>query len=207
MFDVFRKLCRDLGRAMQWRLRRPPIQTHQDLVDFVSTQAVYVAQTSLYGYMKTRMGSQFRELFQDDGFAQALADARDNVAMACLSDLCIFAASLCKNRPLSQEVIDLFESTTVKALGEVPAYDFADRLGSIDWDAARQGEGAFTESPTVLVAAVPVVPEYREQDREILMNSIRFRWAEVRRDLRKRLVPDASILGASLDSGGGASSE
>ena len=71
--------------------------------------------------------------------------------------------------------------------------DFASRSGLTDWDAAGVGETAFSKSPNALVEFAPVVDEYKEADREIVMNSIRFRWRDVREQLRKKIDPEAIV--------------
>ena len=69
--------------------------------------------------------------------------------------------------------------------------DFHTRLGFVDWSLAGKGETAFSQSQTDLVRWAPVTEEFKQQDSEIVMNSIRFRWREVREQLRKRAVPAA----------------
>ena len=61
------------------------------------------------------------------------------------------------------------------------------RVESTDWDKAAQGENAFGGSARDLVRYAPVVDEFKELDGAIVANSIRFRWQDVRRQLRKRL--------------------
>jgi hypothetical protein len=42
-----------------------------------------------------------------------------------------------------------------------------------------------------LLRYAPIVDEFKELDREIVRNSIRFRWRDVRAQLRRRLRPEA----------------
>ena len=53
----------------------------------------------------------------------------------------------------------------------------------------------FSESPRTLVECAPIVEELKLLDEEIVRNSVRFRWQEVRRELRRDL--DAKTLMAS----------
>jgi hypothetical protein len=45
----------------------------------------------------------------------------------------------------------------------------------------------FSESPAALVRWAPIAPELKQFDQEIVENSIKFKWRDVRRDLGKRL--------------------
>ena len=46
------------------RLDKSRIDNLASLIDFIHTRAAYVAQTSLYGYLKTRMGTRYRVIFE-----------------------------------------------------------------------------------------------------------------------------------------------
>ena len=72
---------------------------------------------------------------------------------------------------------------------------FDARLTEIDWNVAAEREGAFTESPPGLVTCVPVIDDFKELDGEIVRNSVRFRWTDVRRQLRERVEPAAFAVG------------
>ena len=70
------------------------------------------------------------------------------------------------------------------------------RLSLCEWNDFGDEEAPFTESPDALVKWAPIADELKQLDEEIVRNSVRFRWQEVRRDLRARL--DAQALVASL---------
>ena len=65
------------------------------------------------------------------------------------------------------------------------------RLALWDWNSALDDEAVFVESPTALVYWAPIVDDLKALDEEIVRNSIRFRWHEVRRDLSHNLDPAA----------------
>ena len=71
-----------------------------------------------------------------------------------------------------------------------------DRLSRCDWHAFDDDECAFTASPEALVRHAPIIPELMALDEEIVRNSVRFRWQEVRRELRATLDAD-TVLGRS----------
>ena len=69
-----------------------------------------------------------------------------------------------------------------------------ERLRACDWAGLADDERVFTASPEALVRHAPIIPELMALDEEIVRNSVRFRWQEVRRDLRATLDADA-VLG------------
>ena len=78
----------------------------EKLIEFIHSRAAYVAQTSLYGYLKTRMGRQYVDIFKDEVFAPSLNKAKWELFFACLADLTVYAiANIVTNTNLSDEEI------------------------------------------------------------------------------------------------------
>ena len=187
LVNFLRALC--AGLSERWG--REAIRDADALADFVASRAAHVGQSALYGYLKTRMGTQHRELFQDPAFAEALSAARDRVVVACISDLTVFAVATLPDTDREARASELFEAAARTVFGTTPDHRFAERLRSLDWEREADAEHAFRTSMAELIAAAPVTQQFRELDREIVENSIRFRWVEVRRQLRARLDPMA----------------
>ena len=80
-------------RIFAIRFDKSRIQTVDSLVEFVQTRAAYVAQTSLYGYLKTRMGTRFRQIFEDEEFLPSINNSKWRTYAACLSDLAVFTTA------------------------------------------------------------------------------------------------------------------
>ena len=59
------------------------------------------------------------------------------------------------------------------------------------WPNAAMGEASFTESPSVLIDTAPIADHLKKEDVDIVTNSIRFRWRDVREQLRTRIDADA----------------
>ena len=184
-----------------------PIESCPALHKFLMTRSAYIAQTSLYGYLKTRMGTRYTELFQDDNFVVSINLAKWQVCAACLSDLTVFAVGHCViHGELDDVAAQQFARTTFQAaLNElfceadaiavrdaaIPVFD--SRISVTDWQTIGEGEHAFSESPDQLVACAPVSDDFKARDREIIINSIRFRWREVREHFRKRAEVEAIV--------------
>jgi hypothetical protein len=187
------------------RFDKSPIQNVDKLAEFIHTRSAYVAQTSLYGYLKTRMGTRFRQVFEDDKFLPSINQAKWRTYGACLSDLTVFAAAVTgsENRLEKHEISDLarkcFETAVRQTFDDAEAGEvragiverFEARVKLTNWPNAAIGETAFTSSPEVLLESAPIADELKEQDVEIVTNSIRFRWRDVREQLRKRIDRDA----------------
>jgi hypothetical protein len=70
------------------------------------------------------------------------------------------------------------------------------RLAGCHWEKVRDDESAFTESPTALIHWAPVIDTLKQLDEEIVRNSVRFRWQEMRRHLRRHLDAEAVLQSA-----------
>lgn len=187
------------------RFDKSAIQSVDQLAEFIQTRSAYIAQTSLFGYLKTRMGTRYRQVFEDDRFLPSINSAKWRTYGACLSDLAVFAAALSGSEKRLQEsecsslARECFETAVQRTFIDADAAEvraeivegFETRIKRIHWADAAVGENAFTSSPKVLLDSAPVADEFKEQDREIVTNSIRFRWRDVREQLRKRIDRDA----------------
>ena len=177
------------------------------LQHFLDTRSSHVAQTTLYGYLRTRAGTRFPVLFENDAFVVSINHAKWQMWLACLSDLSVFAGGLLAHRSRSgpaaagsaarHAVEAILERTgTPDDSGPLFAEGAAavrDRLNRCDWHALDEDESAFTASPEALVRHAPIIPELMALDEEIVRNSVRFRWQEVRRELRATLDADAIL--------------
>lgn len=192
-------------RVFAIRFDNSRIQTVESLVEFVQTRAAYVAQTSLYGYLKTRMGTRFRQIFEDDEFLPSINNAKWRTYAACVSDLAVFATATAGIRSGlgERQIADLarycfetamhqtFDKPEIGEMREEFAIKFEKRVSQVVWHEVAEGEKAFTASPTELIESAPIAEEFKQLDKEIVTNSIRFRWRDVREQLRKRIEREA----------------
>jgi len=192
-----------IGRG---RKRLEPITSPAGLSGFLDTRASFVAQTSLYGYLRTRAGMRYPELFDDDPFVEGINVAKWHIWLDCLGDLSIHAGGLlCKGGGSHEAVRSLIEElvgeilartgTPQDAGGAWPehAQRLRERVAAVDLARFEDGEWAFTDSPASVVRWSPVLDQLKELDEEIVLNSVRFRWQEVRRDLRACLDVQALL--------------
>ena len=177
------------------------------LQHFLDTRASHVAQTTLYGYLRSRAGTRFPVLFENDAFVVSINHAKWQMWLACLSDLSVFAGGLLALRSrtdpatagaaVRRAVEAILERTgTPDDSGPVFAEGVEavrDRLSRCEWRTLADDESAFTASPEALVRHAPIIPELMALDEEIVRNSVRFRWQEIRRELRATLDADAVL--------------
>lgn len=187
--------------------RKRTIADAAALRHFLDTRASHVAQTTLYGYLRTRAGTRHPVLFEDDAFVVSINHAKWQMWLACLSDLSVFAGGLLARRSqagaaasaaVQRAVDDILERTGTPddsgPLFAEGAQALRNRLDRCRFDAIGDDESAFTASPEALVRHAPIIPELMALDEEIVRNSVRFRWQEIRRELRSTLDADA-VLG------------
>lgn len=189
-------------RSLTERFKQGPMGTVDELCHFVQTRSAYVAQTSLYGYLKTRMGTRFVEMFKDEVFAGSIRLSRTKIFLSCLSDLTVFAVALVakderldaqSTANLANHIYRQAANNALEESGGSP--DLPDAVKRhearcilmTDWDALLEAGVAFTGSGEDLVRHAPVVDEFKELDKEIVSNSIKFRWRDIRDQLRKRV--------------------
>ncbi len=178
---------------------------------FVGYRAAYVAQTTLYGYIRTRAGLQHFQLFNDDQFNAALRPARNRVFVACASDLAVFAAArvAIEDRAGAVQAPELASALFLNALEKLAVDPLPDaemqslreaelvRFRLIDWPKMVSGDAAFQRSVRSVIAEAPLIDDLKVLDEDIVINSVRFKWQEVRAELVHRL--DASAMIAQLN--------
>jgi hypothetical protein len=190
--------------------RQAPITDQAALRHFLDTRASFIAQTSLYGYLRTRAGMLYPQLFDNDEFVVSVNIAKWYVWLSCLSDLAIYTGGLMLQRSnatasevgaLIQSLVDeiISEKSTPDDAGDqfdAQAQQVLARVAGCDWNDVTDDETPFSQSPTAVVRWAPIVENLKELDEDIVRNSVRFRWQEVRRDLRTYLDA-AAVLGVT----------
>lgn len=198
---------REMTSRLTARRDSGPIATVEELNGFVATRSAFVAQKKLYGYLKARMGTRYPSMFEDDFFVQSINVAKMHVFAACLSDMTVFAvarltlaegigpvsaagmASQCYRAGLAANGGEMSEAHDP---GQWIAA-FERRLAETVWANVAAGADCFVESPPALVKWAPIAPELKRYDVEIVENSIRYAWTEIRRSFRSRLDAAAVI--------------
>ena len=72
------------------------INTLEELQAFIQERSAHVTQTTLYGYIKTRIGTRYAMMFEDKVFSQSINIAKWNIYSVALQDLTFFTFSYLK---------------------------------------------------------------------------------------------------------------
>ena len=194
-----------------WR-RPTAIDDLSSLADFCFAQSAHIAQTTLYGYLRTRAGLQHFNLFTDEKFAAMLRPARSRLVLVCVDDLALFCTAVIGARaalpaPILQELAAYMMRHAIRELadGDLPqseldayAHAFDARAAQADWQAHAGVDYAFERSPQALVDLAPIVDILKELDSEVVVNSMRFKWRGVRAAFRQRLDVDTLVARSGL---------
>ncbi len=198
--DIFITLRNKLGLAP-----RPVLNSLSALIDFTERQAAYVSQMTLFGYIKTRAGTSWPKLFEDDTYLISLRTARSHFFAACVSDLALFFAARlfvgARLSPAQAEVLALQIAEAVlldRQQDDIDPAAFADvvhitrqRAGEMAWEEAATTAMAFASSAEAFMKWAPVTDEFKALDEEIMRNSLHLRWIGIRRDIKETLNVEA----------------
>ncbi len=187
------------------RRRETPVDDADALAEFIATRASHVAQASLYGYLRTRAGTRFPQMFENPDLLTSINIAKWHVWLACVSDLCVYSGQyLVRSEQFDAErVAAVLPATLRRVLDEAGEPDEAgpdfvaardkvlQRIEACDWRRERDDDTVFSASPDALYHWSPIAEELKESDEPIVKNSVRYRWIEIRRSVRRLYDTDA----------------
>ena len=169
------------------------ISSKEDLQNFVQERAAHVTQTTLYGYLKTRIGTRYHLMLDDEKYAGSVNIAKWNIYMAALSDLTLYVFSyLINQKNLKQnDAEEIFISIIKKELKngldeklfDITKKNFVLRLDTTDWNKFYL-EKPFKNSGLALYSWSPIADELKVLDKEIVLNSIKLKWNLVENDFK-----------------------
>ncbi|MFZ1680386.1 MAG: hypothetical protein WAT70_05145 [Rhizobiaceae bacterium] len=180
------------------------IDTRERVFHFARTRSALLTQKKLYGYLKERIGIRYPEEFARPEFARSMRIATIHIYAASLSDLTVFCVANAMKEAGEADKQHAARDCFRLGIDENAAAEFAAeklvwidsfeaRVGRTLWPATGEGAWHFTESPKALVKWAPIADELKKLDREIVENSLRFAWIEVRNDFMARLDADAVV--------------
>ena len=74
------------------------IKSLDDLEEFIQSKSAWVTQVTLYGYLKTRMGTRYVLHFENDEFMSSVNIAKWNIYSVALQDLTLYSFSYLKSK-------------------------------------------------------------------------------------------------------------
>ena len=170
------------------------INSKEDLRNFIQERSAHVTQTTLYGYIKTRIGSRYAMMFEDDVFLKSINLAKWNIYMAALADCTFYVFSyLIDKKNLKQndssevfiQILDHERSNGLEdKLFEDTKLEFNLRLKEIDWKSYHQ-DHPFKNSSLSLLKWSPIAENLKVFDKEIVLNSIKLKWNLIENEFKE----------------------
>ena len=175
------------------------ISSKEDLQNFVQERSAHVTQTTLYGYLKTRIGTRYAIIVEDEKFSDSINIAKWNIYVTAISDLTfyVFSYLIDKKNLKKNDAEEIFLNIINKELKngldkniyENVKNEFILKSKNIDWDNYYQNN-PFKDSGLALYKWSPIADELKVLDKEIVLNSIKLKWNLVEnefKDLSKNL--------------------
>ena len=161
------------------------INSKNDLQKFIQQRSAHVTQTTLYGYLKTRMGHKYTIMVDDEVFSKSINIAKWNIYVTALADCSFYVFSyLTAEKNLRQNdckeiyfnIIDNEKENELNnEIAERAKNLFSKRARHVDFEKYYRQE-PFKESGLALYNWAPVADELKTLDKKIVLNSIKLKW-------------------------------
>ena len=168
-----------------------------DLEEFIQTKSAWVAQVTLYSYLKTRMGTRYVLHFENDEFMRSVNLAKWNIYAVSLQDLTFYVFSYLKinfnfeNLHKAEEIF--FNILDDELLNKMPQdiideakKNFKERLNKINWE-NQINDYPFNSSALALFKWAPIADELKDLDRKIVLNSMILKWDIIKKEFSERI--------------------
>ena len=161
------------------------IKSKKDLQKFIQQRSAHVTQTTLYGYLKTRIGVKFTAMVEDDVFSKSINIAKWNIYMTAIADCSLYVFSYLiaeknlKENDCKEIYLDIIENEKTNGLTDEiyqrAKQEFLNRYDKINFN-KYYIENPFKESCLALYNWAPIADELKTLDKEIVLNSMRLKW-------------------------------
>tara|TARA_Y100000816_G_scaffold266916_1_gene227854 strand:- start:192 stop:821 length:630 start_codon:yes stop_codon:yes gene_type:complete len=170
------------------------INSEKDLQNFIQERAAHVTQTTLYGYLKTRMGHKYTVMVTDDIFSKSINVAKWNIYVIAISDLTFYVFSYLidkkdlNNNNASEVFQNIINGELNNGLDEKIFNNAVDKFklksNKINWKKYYLDD-PFKDSGIALYEWSPIADELKILDREIVLNSIKLKWNLVENEFKE----------------------
>ena len=161
------------------------INSKKDLQNFVQERSAHVTQTTLYGYLKTRIGTRYVAMLEDEKFAESINIAKWNIYVTAISDLSFYVFSFLvdqknlKENDIEEIFLNIINNEMKNGLSEKignnAISEFAIKLKTVNFNKYYL-ENPFKESCLALYNWAAIADELKILDKEIVLNSMRLKW-------------------------------
>ena len=171
------------------------IKNISDLKEFIQKKSAWVSQVTLYGYLKTRMGTRYVLHFDNEVLLESINKAKWNIYSVALQDLTFFAFSYLNAFYGYQEIDNaknIYDSILEDEISNGMPSDviekgkkgFEKRLQKIDWGTHFKSL-PFNDSALSLYEWAPIAEELKVLDRKIVLNSMILKWDNIKEEFIK----------------------
>ncbi len=177
------------------------INSKSDLQKFIQQRSAHVTQTTLYGYLKTRIGVKYTAMVEDEVFSKSINIAKWNIYMVAIADCTFYVFSYLmaeknlKENDCKEIYLDIIENEKSNGLSEEiyqkAKSEFLNRNEKIDFQKYYLNS-PFKESCMALYNWAPIADELKILDKEIVLNSMRLKW-NLKTDEFKKLTKNLNF--------------
>ena len=178
-------------------LPKKKLSNLDQLEEFIQSKSAWVSQVTLYGYLKTRMGTRYVLHFENDEFMKSVNLAKWNIYAVALQDLTFFTFSYLKanmNYDDVNKAKDIFFKILDDEISNKMPLDiideakinFNERLKKINWNIYCD-DLPFNPSALSLYKWAPISDELKTLDRKIVLNSVILKWDIVKKEFKERI--------------------
>ena len=173
------------------------IKSLDELEEFIQSKSAWVSQVTLYGYLKTRIGTRYVLHFDNEEFMKSVNLAKWNIYAVSLQDLTFFSFSYLKVH-FNFEEMDKAKEIFLKILDDETSNNmppdiieeakksFNERLEKINWE-NYYSDIPFNQSALSLHKWAPIADELKSLDRKIVLNSSILKWDVIKKEFRERI--------------------
>ena len=161
------------------------LDSEEEIKLFIRQRSAMVTQSTLYGYLKTRIGTRYLSMFEDETFSKSIEIAKWNIYMVALADCTLYVYSYLidkkgmQEKNLKQIFADMLEQEKDNGLDDKlireTNLDFEQRLREVNWSSYHATD-PFIKSGQALYRWSPIADELKVLDKEIVLNSIMYKW-------------------------------
>ena len=170
------------------------INNLDELEEFIQTKSAWVTQVTLYGYLKTRMGTRYVLHFENDKFMASVNLAKWNMYSVALQDLTFFVFSNLKAnfnyqgmKGAEEIFLKILDDETSNKMPpdviEEAKKNFKERLKNINWD-THHNDLPFNQSALSLYKWAPIADDLKTLDRKIVLNSMILKWDVIKQEFQ-----------------------
>jgi hypothetical protein len=173
------------------------ISSFDELEEFIQMKSAWVSQVTLYGYLKTRMGTRYVLHFENDEFMKSVNLAKWNIYAVALQDLTFYTFSHLKahfnlkeinrSKEIFLKILDdeISNNMPLEIIDEAKK-SFNERIEKINWE-NYYSDIPFNPSALSLYKWAPIAEELKVLDRKIVLNSVILKWDVIKKEFIERV--------------------